>query len=55
MGSLYCEKIMATYQKILAQQPVEAVKPAPAEPVKEKNKKKRSMKQRVSEILQEKK
>jgi len=34
---------------------VEAVKPAPAEPVKEKNKKKRSMKQRVSEILQEKK
>jgi len=52
MGSLYCEKIMATYQKILAQQPVEAVK---VEPVKEKNKKKRSMKQRVSEILQEKK
>lgn len=56
MGSLYCEKIMATYQKILAQQPVEPeIKPAPAEPVKEKNKKKRSMKQRVSEILQEKK
>ena len=44
---------MATYQKILAQQPVEPeIKP---EPVKEKNKKKRSMKQRVSEILQEKK
>ena len=55
MGSLYCEKIMATYQKILAQQPVEEIKPAPAEQVKEKNKKKRSMKQRVSEILQEKK
>ena len=55
MGSLYCEKIMATYQKILAQQPVEAVKPAQAQQVKEKNKKKRSMKQRVSEILQEKK
>ena len=56
MGSLYCEKIMATYQKILAQQPVEAeIKPAPAKPVKEKNKKKRSMKQRVSEVLQEKK
>lgn len=55
MGSLYCEKIMATYQKILAQQPVEEIKPAPAEPVKEKNKKKRSMKQRVSEILQEQK
>ena len=56
MGSLYCEKIMATYQKILAQQPVEPeIKPAPSEPVKEKNKKKRSMKQRVSEILQEKK
>ena len=56
MGSLYCEKIMATYQKILAQQPAEPeIKPAPAEPVKEKNKKKRSMKQRVSEILQEKK
>ena len=58
MGSLYCEKIMATYQKILAQQPVEEIKPAPAEPVKEKNnknKKKSSMKQRVAEILQEKK
>ena len=55
MGSLYCEKIMANYQKILAQQPVEEIKPAPAQQVKEKNKKKRSMKQRVSEILQEKK
>ena len=37
MGSLYCEKIMATYQKILAQQPVEPeINPAPAEPVKER-------------------
>lgn len=42
MGSLYCEKIMATYQKILAQ-PV-------SEPVVEEPTKK-SMKEKVKEIL----
>ena len=48
MGSLYCEKIMATYQKIMAMQVVE---PA-AQPEKKKEKQeKKSMKQRVQEIL----
>ena len=48
MGSLYCEKIMATYQKIMAMQVVE---PA-AQPEKKKEKQeKKSMKQRVREIL----
>lgn len=48
MGSLYCEKIMATYQKIMAMQVVEPV----AQPEKKKEKQeKKSMKQRVQEIL----
>ena len=47
MGSLYCEKIMATYQKILAQ-PVS--EPVVEEPTKKKQAKK-SMKEKVKEIL----
>lgn len=54
MGSLYCEKIMATYQKLLAQQAAEPV--AEKQPVKAKQKKqeqkKTSMKKRVEQILQ---
>lgn len=50
MGSLYCEKIMATYQKILAMQveepEIEAQQP------KETKKAKKSMKARVQEILE---
>lgn len=53
MGSLYCEKIMATYQKILAQQVAESVIEQPKQNKKEK---KKSMKEKVKEILtQEKK
>lgn len=49
MGSLYCEKIMATYQKILAMQVEE---PAAEEPQPKATKKtKKSMKARVQEIL----
>ncbi len=58
MGSLYCEKIMATYQKILAQQVQEKIKITEIEQEdikKEKKKKKRSMKQRVKDILQKEK
>ena len=48
MGSLYCEKIMATYQKIMAMQ----VEEPAAQPEKKKEKQeKKSMKQRVQEIL----
>lgn len=54
MGSLYCEKIMATYQKLLQQQAVEPV--VAQQPVKVKQKKqeqkKTSMKKRVEQILQ---
>lgn len=48
MGSLYCEKIMATYQKILAQQVEE---PVMEQPKKNKKEKKKSMKEKVKEIL----
>ena len=48
-GSLYCEKIMATYKKILAMQVKEPAAEAP-QPKKQK-KDKRSMKERVQEIL----
>lgn len=48
-GSLYCEKIMATYKKILAMQVKE---PAIEVPQPKENKKaKRSMKERVQKIL----
>lgn len=50
MGSLYCEKIMATYQKILAMQVVEPEIEAPQP--KENKKAKKSMKARVQEILE---
>ncbi len=50
MGSLYCEKIMATYQKILAQQATEEVAEAPK---KNKKEKKKSMKERVQKILRD--
>lgn len=49
MGSLYCEKIMATYQKILAQQPAEVLSEEP--PKKNKKTTKKSMKDKVKEIL----
>lgn len=49
MGSLYCEKIMATYQKILAQQVAE--EPVSKQPPKNKKEKKKSMKEKVKEIL----
>lgn len=49
MGSLYCEKIMATYQKILAMQVEEPAAEAPQP--KENKKAKKSMKARVQEIL----
>lgn len=48
MGSLYCEKIMATYQKILTQQVSE---PVVEEPSKKKKETKKSMKEKVKEIL----
>ena len=50
MGSLYCEKIMATYQKMLAM-------PGGLEKKKDtkKEQKKKSMRQRVEEVLKEKK
>lgn len=50
MGSLYCEKIMATYQKILAMQVVEPVVEEPQQ--QNKKEKKQSMKARVKEILE---
>lgn len=49
MGSLYCEKIMATYQKIRAMQVEE-----PVVEKQTKKDKKKSMKQKVKEILQQK-
>ncbi len=51
MGSLYCEKIMATYQKLLAQQ---ATEPVPGKQSAKTKQKKTSMKKRVEQILQEK-
>ena len=48
MGSLYCEKIMATYQKILAQAVSE---PVVEEQPKKKKQSKKSMKEKVKEIL----
>ena len=52
MGSLYCEKIMATYQKILAQQAAE--EPA-VQPKQSKKERKKSMKEKVKEILEQEK
>lgn len=49
MGSLYCEKIMAAYQKILAMQVEEPAAEAPQPKATTKTKK--SMKARVQEIL----
>ena len=49
MGSLYCEKIMATYQKILMQQAQE--EPAIEQPKKNNKEKKKSMKEKVKEIM----
>lgn len=51
MGSLYCEKIMATYQKIRAMQVEE---PVVEKKTKDKKKQKKSMKQKVQEILKQK-
>jgi hypothetical protein len=49
MGSLYCEKIMATYQKMLS------MKVAPAEEKKPpvKDKRKQSMRERIAELMKE--
>ncbi len=55
MGSLYCEKIMATYQKLLAQQAAEPVEQKQEKTQQKKQKQKKlSMKKRVEQILQEK-
>ncbi len=52
MGSLYCEKIMATYQKILAMQVEEPVMQEPQKQEKQlKDRHKKSMKEKVQEIL----
>ena len=45
MGSLYCEKIMATYQKMLSM-------PGGQEK-KDKKKKQKSMRERVDELIKE--
>ena len=60
MGSLYCEKIMATYQKMLAMPGgLEKKKDKKLESDKKKDtkkeQKKKSMRQRVEEVLKEKK
>lgn len=53
MGSMYCEKIMATYQKMLALPRTEPLEPAKTEPQpkQERSAKQRSMKERVQELL----
>ena len=57
MGSLYCEKIMATYQKMLAMPGGQAKKDKhdkADKKVKQKDKKKKSMRERVDELMKEK-
>lgn len=57
MGSLYCEKIMATYQKMLAMPGGQAKKDKQDKEdkkAKQKDKKKKSMRERVDELMEEK-
>ena len=57
MGSLYCEKIMATYQKMLAMPGGQAKKDKhdkADKKAKQKDKKKKSMRERVDELIKEK-
>ena len=57
MGSLYCEKIMATYQKMLAMSGGQAKKDKQDKAdkkAKPKDKKKKSMRERVDELMKEK-
>ena len=57
MGSLYCEKIMATYQKMLAMPGGQAKKDKQEKAdkkAKQKDKKKKSMRERVDELIKEK-
>ena len=57
MGSLYCEKIMATYQKMLAMPGEQAKKDKhdkADKKAKQKDKKKKSMRERVDELIKEK-
>ena len=57
MGSLYCEKIMATYQKMLAMPGGQAKKDKQDKAdkkAKQKDKKKKSMRERVDELIKEK-
>ena len=57
MGSLYCEKIMATYQKMLAMPGGKAKKDKQDKAdkkAKQKDKKKKSMRERVDELMKEK-
>ena len=57
MGSLYCEKIMATYQKMLAMPDGQAKKDKQDKAdkkAKQKDKKKKSMRERVDELMKEK-
>lgn len=57
MGSLYCEKIMATYQKMLAMPGGQAKKDKQEKAdkkTKQKDKKKKSMRERVDELMKEK-
>lgn len=54
MGSLYCEKIMATYQKMLAM-PGGMDKNKQDKKDKKNNKEQKSMRERVQELLKEKK
>lgn len=56
MGSLYCEKIMATYQKMLAMPGGQAKKDKQDKAdkkAKQKDKKKKSMRERVDELMKE--
>lgn len=58
MGSLYCEKIMATYQKMLNMPGGQAKKDKQDKAdkkAKQKDKKKKSMRERVDELIKEKK
>ena len=57
MGSLYCEKIMATYQKMLTMPGGQAKKDKQEKAdkkAKQKDKKKKSMRERVDELMKEK-
>lgn len=57
MGSLYCEKIMATYQKMLAMPGGQAKRDKQDKAdkkAKQKDKKKKSMRERVDELMKEK-